>query len=357
MKRFVILWIVFFVIKVGMAQSCLPAGIQFTSQSQIDNFQTIYPNCTQIEGDVTISGSDITNLNGLSVLTLLRRDLIIAYNPSLTTLTGLDNLTTIGGELNINHNDNLTNLIGLNNLTFVGEFLGRGLVIEFNSHLIDLSGLNALFYIGNYLAISENNELTILTGLDGLTSIDGNLYIENNNSLSSLTGLEKLHSIDGNILIIYGDSSLISLTGLDNIEAGTISYIQIENNYSLSTCEVHSICDYLAGPNGWKSDIQSNANGCNNIEEVKTACETIGVESLISDQSLTIYPIPTFNIITIETHTKGHLSIQNLNGQQLLQQEIKEPKTIIDVSTLPPGVHFIKLINNKTVEVGKIIRE
>jgi S-formylglutathione hydrolase FrmB len=49
--------------------SCLPQGITFTNQAQIDNFQTNYPGCTEIEGDVTIAGDDITNLNGLSVLT------------------------------------------------------------------------------------------------------------------------------------------------------------------------------------------------------------------------------------------------------------------------------------------------
>jgi len=52
---------------VGFSQSCLPDGIEFYSQSEIDNFQTNYPNCTEIEGDVAITGLDIYNLNGLSV--------------------------------------------------------------------------------------------------------------------------------------------------------------------------------------------------------------------------------------------------------------------------------------------------
>jgi hypothetical protein len=49
--------------------TCLPEGINFTTQAQIDNFQTNYPGCTEIEGDVLILGSNITNLTGLSVLT------------------------------------------------------------------------------------------------------------------------------------------------------------------------------------------------------------------------------------------------------------------------------------------------
>jgi hypothetical protein len=52
-----------------ISQSCLPEGITFNMQAQIDNFQVNYPNCTIIEGDVLIEGNDITNLDGLDVIT------------------------------------------------------------------------------------------------------------------------------------------------------------------------------------------------------------------------------------------------------------------------------------------------
>ena len=79
-----------------MGQSCLPQGITFSTQASIDNFQTNYPNCTQIEGAVTITGSNINNLNGLNVLTSIGGNLNIGLNPALTSLTGLNNLTYIG---------------------------------------------------------------------------------------------------------------------------------------------------------------------------------------------------------------------------------------------------------------------
>ena len=50
------------------SQPCLPEGIIFTTQAEIDNFQTSYPGCTEIEGDVTISGDDINNFIGLRTL-------------------------------------------------------------------------------------------------------------------------------------------------------------------------------------------------------------------------------------------------------------------------------------------------
>ena len=33
-------------------QACLPDGIKFSTQADIDNFQTNHSNCTEIEGDV-----------------------------------------------------------------------------------------------------------------------------------------------------------------------------------------------------------------------------------------------------------------------------------------------------------------
>jgi len=60
-----VLSILLFIQISASSQSCLPEGITFTTQTQIDYFQSLYPGCTQIEGDVTIIETNITNLNGL----------------------------------------------------------------------------------------------------------------------------------------------------------------------------------------------------------------------------------------------------------------------------------------------------
>jgi len=40
------------------AQPCLPNGITFTTQGQIDSFPINYPGCTEIGGDVVIGGGE-----------------------------------------------------------------------------------------------------------------------------------------------------------------------------------------------------------------------------------------------------------------------------------------------------------
>ena len=47
---------------------CLPEGITFTSQAQVDGFPSDFPGCTMIGGDVLIEGGDITHLDSLHAL-------------------------------------------------------------------------------------------------------------------------------------------------------------------------------------------------------------------------------------------------------------------------------------------------
>jgi hypothetical protein len=76
--------------------------------------------------------------------------------------------------------------------------------------------------------------------------------------------------------------------------------------------------------------------------------------------ALKIYPNPANKEITIETSSTpaaSQLSIMNLNGQQLITRQITQPKTQLDISSLPSGVYFVRLTNNKTVEVRKFVKE
>ena len=82
----------------SLSQSCLPEGIAFTIQEQIDSFQINYPNCHGIEGYVNIAGDDINNLNGLNILTSIGGYLQIVDGDSLTSSTVGDCVTLVGTD-------------------------------------------------------------------------------------------------------------------------------------------------------------------------------------------------------------------------------------------------------------------
>ncbi|NQT78134.1 MAG: T9SS type A sorting domain-containing protein [Bacteroidetes bacterium] len=234
------------------AQSCLPEGITFTTQAQIDWFQYNYPNCTEIEGFVHIFGDNIYNLNGLSVLTSIGGDFLIhettlnslsglenlttvggdasIYESTLNSLSGLDNLTTVGGDFWIGENGSLPYLNGLGNLTSIGG----SFKIYWNS-LSSLDGIDKLNNIGGDLNINRNNSLQSLSGLDSLESIGGNLYIERSGGLTNLQGLGNLSSVDGNMVFTW-NFSLINFEGLSDLYSiGNRLYV--EDNESLMNFE------------------------------------------------------------------------------------------------------------------------
>ena len=103
-------------LSISISQAQCPSQY-FNSQSDIDNFPINFPQCTDIEGNVSISGDDITNLNGLSIITSISGNLTIDNNPSLSSLEGLYNLTSIGASLSIHDNELLTEISALSNVS------------------------------------------------------------------------------------------------------------------------------------------------------------------------------------------------------------------------------------------------
>ena len=447
----------------AISQSCLPSGIVFTTQAQVDSFQSNYPGCTEIGGNVYIGYQDyetnITNLTGLNSLQSIGLDLYIGQNDSLINLTGLENLNYIGRDLYITSNDTLTTLEGIENLISIGGdlyiiannslctceaqgicnylsipsgsvniidnangcnnpsdiasacgitlnclpfgsyyFLSQSDVDNFQSYypecndiqgqfvisgndISNLNGLSQVTSIESFLWIESaslmnlsglenvnstgglviwyNSNLTSISGLDNLVSINGLVEIDFNDSLLNLSGLENLNQINGSLQIDY-NGSLNSIEAIENIESGTITDLYILGNSNLSNCQIESICNYLANPNG-EILIQYNALGCNDLEEVEEACE-VGLAEPIGNKkqaTIKIFPNPSSDILFIETPEKMNrfqFSIMDLNGQELIRERISEPTRAIDVSHLPVGIYLLKISNETEVNIYKVVK-
>lgn len=434
MKNLILLIGTFLVIQLTTnSQGCLPEGIIITDQSQIDNFQINYPNCTEVEGDVEINGIEITNLNGLNILTKvdgsfhihytlvlpdlsglenitsIGGNLTIAVCEALFTLDGLDNLATIGGGLYIQDNMDLSSISALMELSYVGtnitvannmpwlitlSGLNNIASIEGNLKIIgneidNLSGLNNLIHVGNNVEIDGNPPLNSLSGFENLINIGGNLKLCNNHSIHSFTGIENLETVGGNLLIISNNNLtslsalenlatiggdlyielnpfLNSLQGINNINPFSIENLYIVYNNSLSTCEVASICEYITSPGG-SINIYENANGCNTIEQVEQACESISIMEFSYNNIFDISPNPFTDFINFQfkIYDRGLMScdLYELSGNSVKQiiNEEKMPGTYeleLDLSDLKAGVYFCVLKTNpaQIVQTRKLIK-
>ncbi len=393
-----------------VSQPCLPEGITFTSQSQVDSFPIKYPNCTEIEGFVTINGSDIDNLNGLNGITVIDDDLSIGIfgsggNNSLTSLTGLNSLEYIGESLFIYENDNLLSLSGLENLSYIGGYLAvqlngslpsltgigiidsvQGVYIANNNSLQSLEGLESITFIEEYLHVKSNPDLETLNGLENLiyvgtgvnimynyalTDLDGllnlttiglGLDIINNTTLQNLEGLINLISFTG-ILRINGNVLLTSLEGLNNIDSDSIMGLTIANNHLLSECEITSICNHVLNPIGELS-VFSNAQGCNDSLEIAQAC-TVGTLERQSESLISAYPNPFTTSTAIEFALNGNSKIQisifNAIGEEVYQFEETYDQGTHNISWspshLPGGLYFAVLRTEEGVSVVKMVKQ
>jgi hypothetical protein len=314
------------------SQGCLPEGITFTTQEQIDDFQTNYPGCTEIEGDVLIG-----SMNG---------------NLNIMNLEGLNSIIKILGHLEIMGCHALGNMSGLNSLTQVGDYL----MIKECTELDNLYGLNSLTQVNGSFIISGNNYLTTIQDLESLTVVNGDLWIEFNQSLSSLSGLNNLTTVDSSLHISH-NIQLEDITALENINPYSIhNYLIIWYNNILSDCAIQSICDYLLKPDAIEV-IHYNDVGCNSPEEVQDHCLT-SMQDFQPIETLIVFPNPASNFITInikESNPIEQAIIYNHFGQKALAAV--PVNNTVDVSKLKPGIYFIEVATKEWRGRTKLIIE
>jgi len=370
MKRIFILVLFYFSVLKVYTQDCIPFGVKFFSQAQVDNFVIDYPDCTEIEGFVEFVGTDIINLDALSQITKIGKYLRIE-NTSLVNLNGLENVTILGEYLEVLDNPLLENLKGLDNVTNVG---GK-IQLTNNASIINLEGLESLTYTGGFLDIQNNNSLQNLKGLDNFNTIGYYVKIESNPSLLNLAGLEKITSIGNDFSISHNDvlESIEALSNLTSIGGNC----RIVSNPKLSTLSPFSSLQTIDGHLKIRNnDIMTNLNGfekltningdlviqSNNLLEDINALsiiEFIGGDLQISNNPL-LELLPLFDFLK---SISGDLSIQTnaslkhldgMNDVNVFDGEIviiDNPKLeSINGFNLFPEAELLRIYNNNNLQ-------
>ena len=93
----------------------------------------------------------------------------------------------------------------------------------------------------------------------------------------------------------------------------------------------------------------------------QSPCIVSGISSdnKSTDVALKIYPNPAKDKLTIETSGKSietYLKIVNIEGQEIITRQITGTKMILDISCLPSGVYIVRLINDRSVKTGKMVK-
>ena len=109
-----------------------PENVTLSSQADVDAFTSQY-----LDGSITISGKDITDLTPLSSIARIKGSLIIRDNPNLVNISGLNSVLSIG-FISIENNPRLEAIDGLHSIEKCG-----GMHIRNNKSLKAIKCLNS----------------------------------------------------------------------------------------------------------------------------------------------------------------------------------------------------------------------
>lgn len=227
--RILLLSLLSFFVSTGLrGQGCPSPDIVFSTQGFIDSFPIKYPDCHEIEGDVSIVNStgDIRNLDSLYVIYAIGGSLYITNNAKLGSIRGLSHLEWIGDDIFINNNDSLLDVSGLEKISITDT-----LRIERNLLLQDLNGLNGL-KVAHHI---ELEDFPRITGLDSVHQVTGNFRIYNSTmqyyevapQLDTVTGTLSIASapflldVSGLERLQYAGSFFLNNTGIEDFDGMT----------------------------------------------------------------------------------------------------------------------------------------
>jgi len=160
----------------------------------------------------------------------------------------------------------------------------------------------------------------------------GNIYIGDtfNNRV------RKLNKSSGTVITIGGDGTAGFANGMDTL----------------------AIFNYPRGVTAYTDGRAYVVDHNNNRIRLISPSPT-GIENPYSTDLFSVYPNPAEAFLTINNSftNEGILTIYNLSGVELLNQQLKYGTTDVDMRDLASGIYFLKLSSDKDFRIKKIIKQ
>ncbi len=266
-----LLFLLFFFSQAFNSSAQCPSGdLRFDTYQELLDFASNYPDCTEIEGSVSIYGdASVTDLAPLKNITAIHGGFLLHSCETLSTIEDL-NLTFLGGTLEINRNDILQNLRGLEGLTRIGGNLDY--VANYENFTSEGLGNVKVVEGSLLLSVSRNS---YLNGLQ-IDSIYGGASFSLSVFLNSLNGMQKPKYVGGTIgLFDTNISSLDVFSELTQIGGLNIS----DNKTSVNLNGLNNVT-HIAG------DVRFNERGPNSLSGLSNVVEIEGDLSILHNNNL-----------------------------------------------------------------------
>ena len=236
---------------------CPTKSTIFLSQSEVDSFKILYPNCTEFKA-LTLKGSDIMNVNNLPAKISIDGPLVIENcsnlkefnidvvvntknsfikiinNPILTTIKGLNSVIETQ-NIDINNNPLLTDS------DYCGDMIKCGNINFYqNNSVVKINGFNNLV-TGKVIEIFRNNSLEEINGFNAAKSIT-ELKVYRNDKLVKFDGFNNYGDYTNRVH--FDSRELVYFKGFQNLKScGTIlfSNVMLEKIESFYDVEASSV--------------------------------------------------------------------------------------------------------------------
>lgn len=165
----------------------------------------------------------------------------------------------------------------------------------------------------------------------------------------------------------WGTSGIPQASWVQNsVEPGDVNSILSAGPFTFNPQHVINITlafIYSRNPNShdplniYKEPVKKITTWFNN-GNLNLLCETTThTKNLSNKNQLNIYPIPTNNILNIETHfdNKVFFEIIDISGKTVFSSCFQN-KTTIDVSKLPQGIYNIRLLNSDKILSKRFVK-
>ncbi len=311
-----------------------------------------------------LTGLDVSQNTALAGLVIYNNPLISTLDVSQNSgLTFLDCSLTGLSALDVSNNMNLTQLDCNSNQISILNVSNNLALTYLNCSAnqissLDLSNNTALtsLYAGSdqitSLDVSLNTELTALGFTNTqITSLDVSQNTELNTLWcydNQLTTLDL--SLNTNLTYVDCNTNLLESLNIKNGNNMLITNFSSYSNPSLSCIQVDNEVDANNGTapyNSWTKDITSTYS---------EDCAALGIEDILLGKSVTMYPNPVTDILTINSE----IALTKVEIYSTLGMKVKEISTgfnSIPTNDLSVGIYLIKIESELGFIVKKLIKK
>jgi large repetitive protein len=231
--------------------------------------------------------------------------------------------------------------------------------------------------------ISEGSLVLSQTNLPDITATCTYLLMDAPTAFSGCTGLvsattndPNFYSVPGTYSInwMYNDGRGNTLTQTQKLILSAIDTSITVNGATLSISEEQAASyqwiDCISGasiPNATGPSFTANSNGNYAVVVSKLGCavtsscytiNNVGINNMVNFIDPTIYPNPTLNSFTLNfgVTAKRDISIRNMLGQLLINEETSEEIVTYDLTRYEPGMYFVVIATESGNKIFKVVK-